>query len=717
MFLIGQQFSRYRIERFLDQGGMGEIYLATDTHLERQVAIKVVKSPISSHADAKSVAEAIRLFQREAKAVTMLEHPHILPLYDYGEEELDAVLITYFVMPYRPEGSLENWVRKRGKSAKISLYDVAHFLSQAASALQYAHDHDIIHRDVKPSNFLLVNNKQRPGRPDLLLTDFGVAKFMKAVSTPTNIVRGTPLYMAPEQWKGEAVPASDQYALAVMMYQFLTGRLPFEGENNLQLFHEHAHEEVPHPSALNPRIPREVGTVLLKALSKEPEQRYRSVEAFARAFKQALLQKQDISMTLIISPSEAQHGSRRLVTLPERRQVAVNVPAGAYNGLVIRLDGLGLPSKFGGPAGDLIITLSIEKTEKVATLSPSDVIEEQTVTDRGLKPLPPLRASRKASDRNKFRLFFIGLVPLLLLIGGLGLVLYSAFHRAGGPTQVTFSQYPQQTETTNASLAVSETANAQRNATAASVNQMATSTAIAAATASAVAATQTAVAATKTAVAGATATSISATATAISSLLMVGPHHLIDPLQSSSTGFNWDFVDISSGAGCAYKQGTYHAGDTQSGKFSTCFEQQYTNLTDFSCQVNMTIQQGDMGGLAFRANPGSGTFYYFFIDTKGNYGLELVNSFMPGPTLAHGSSSAIHTGLNQTNQIAIIAKGSNILILVNMQQVVQVTDSTLSGGNIGVVGQDVNTITDVLSAIWKSGIEPRLLPQSGAGVR
>src|ERR1700694_2818960 len=152
MFLVGQQFNRYRFERFIDQGGMGEIYLATDTHLQRQVAIKVMKSPISSHADAQAIAEAVRLFQREAKAVTMLEHPHILPLYDYGEENLDGILFTYFVMPYRQEGSLADWLSKRGKSAKISLYGAAHILSQAAGALQYAHDHDIIHRDVKPSN-------------------------------------------------------------------------------------------------------------------------------------------------------------------------------------------------------------------------------------------------------------------------------------------------------------------------------------------------------------------------------------------------------------------------------------------------------------------------------------------------------------------------------------------------------------------------------------
>jgi serine/threonine protein kinase len=693
MFFIGQQFSRYRLERLIDQGGMGEIYLATDMHLHRHVAIKVVKSVISSRANAESIAEAIRLFQKEAKAVTMLEHPHILPLYDYGEENLDGVLVAYFVMPYRPEGSLASWVNKRGKGTKISLYDVAHFLPQAAGALQYAHDHGIIHRDVKPSNFLLVNNKQRPGRPDLQLTDFGVSKFMNAVATPTNIVRGTPLFMAPEQWKGEAVPASDQYALAVMTYQFLTGRPPFQGENNIQLFHEHAHEQVPDPGRLNSRIPKEVGAVLMKALAKEPERRYKSIDAFARAFKQALLQKQNITMTLVISLLEAQNGSRRLVALPGGRQVAVNIPVGAYDGLVMRLDGLGSPSKFGGPAGDLVITLSIEKTEKVATLAASDMIE-RPVPARELKPLPPVRPGKKPRSRNKLALVFIGLVPLLLVISGLGVVLYSASHQAGGANQVIFRPDQLQTGTAIASLHASETSGAQLNATATSVAGTATGTALAAATASAVAATQTAVSATKTAVAGVTATSVAATATAMSGILKVGPRQQVDLLQSSNPAFNWDTIDISSGAGCAYTRGTYHAGDTQRNQFSTCFEHQL-DLTDFSCQVNMEILQGDIGGIAFRANPGTGSFYYFYIDIHGNYWFGVVNSFLQEPTLVHGSSGAIRTGLNQINQVAVVAKGNTILIFVNMQQVVQVTDSTYMSGNIGLVAQDVNNATDV----------------------
>ena len=140
--------------------------------------------------------------------------------------------------------------------------------------------------------------------------------------------------------------------------------------------------------------------------------------------------------------------------------------------------------------------------------------------------------------------------------------------------------------------------------------------------------------------------------------------------------------------------GAYHAGELQSGNFSACFEHGI-DLTDFSYQVSMKILKGDLGGIAFRANPDTGTFYYFYIDIHGNYGLELVNSFTLGSPLTHGSNAAIHTGLNSTNQVAVVARGNSIQVYVNMQLVTQITDSTVAHGYLGVVAQDVNVSTDV----------------------
>jgi serine/threonine protein kinase len=509
------------------------------------------------------------------------------------------------------------------------LYEAAHFLSQAASALQFAHDHGIIHRDVKPSNFLIMTNKQRPGRPDVQLADFGVAKFMKAISTPTGIIRGTPLYKAPEFWRGAAVPASDQYALALMIYEMLTSIFPFKGDTPEQLFFQHMYVEPPPPGTLNASIPGEVDAVLMRALAKNPANRYESVAAFARAFRQALVQKSPVAPP------------------------------------------------------------PLDKTQEVVTLASSDVVE-RTMPARELKPLPPMPAPKPPPGRSKRNFSIIGLA-MLLVFSGLGFVVFSTFHQVNGTKQVV-SASQLQSETAIGQSHASQTARANQNTTATSVAGDATNTAVAAATS--VSATETAVSATKTVVAGATATSATATATAYDGILRVGPTQQNDSLQSSSTGFNWDTVDISSGAGCTYTQGAYHAGDTQSGNFSACFEHQYS-LTDFAYQVYMTILKGDIGGIAFRADPVSGTFYYFYIDTQGNYGLALVNSFTQEPPLAHGSSSAIRTGLNQANQIAVVAKGDSITVYVNMQPVVQVTDGTIASGYIGVVGQDVNNSTDV----------------------
>jgi serine/threonine protein kinase len=229
MPLDGLQLGHYRLLRLIGTGGMGEVYLAEDPRLRRQVAIKVVRTEVTPYPSVSTVQEAARLFQREAKAIAMLDHSSILPLYDYGEEVVNGTAFTYLVMPFRPEGSLANWLRERQNSELLSTQDVAHIVRQAAIALQYAHDHQIVHQDVKPSNFLIRSNADNPGSPDLLLADFGVAKLSTATSSVSHSVRGTPTYMAPEQWEGNPSPTTDQYSLAVMVYELLTGRPPFEG--------------------------------------------------------------------------------------------------------------------------------------------------------------------------------------------------------------------------------------------------------------------------------------------------------------------------------------------------------------------------------------------------------------------------------------------------------------------------------------------------------
>ncbi len=192
MTLEGQQLDRYHIVRLIGSGGMGDVYLAQDPHIGQQVAIKVIR--METGLDTEKLNETARLFQREARAIVALDHPHILSLFDYGEELVGDSKVVYLVMPYRPEGSLTQWLRGRSQKGLLTPQDVVYMIRQAAEALQHAHDRQIIHQDVKPSNFLLRERKETPTRPDLLLADFSIARLNDATSNISQSVRHTNLY-------------------------------------------------------------------------------------------------------------------------------------------------------------------------------------------------------------------------------------------------------------------------------------------------------------------------------------------------------------------------------------------------------------------------------------------------------------------------------------------------------------------------------------------
>jgi WD40 repeat protein len=384
----------------MGSGGMGEVYLAEDTRIHRQVAIKVIREEVAPYPDANTINEAARLFQREMKAISQLDHPHILPLFDFGEETINRTKLTYMVMPFRQEGSLADWLQRRSSTQILSALEVAYFVSQAADALQHAHDHQLIHQDVKPSNFLMRSRSGHPSQPDLLLADFGIAKFTTATATVSQSIRGTPAYMAPEQWDGQPVAATDQYALAVMAYQLLTGRPPFLGGPG-QVMRQHFQAQPQPASALNSRIPSALDTVILRALAKQPEDRFYSIDEFAHAFQKAaqdvstaavsssspssLIQENprpstrgsDIRATLAISQAEALNGTSRTLTLPEERQVTVSVPAGARDGQVVRLEGQGEASPEGGEAGALVLTILVVVAQEAPPFSPANVPEAE----------------------------------------------------------------------------------------------------------------------------------------------------------------------------------------------------------------------------------------------------------------------------------------------------------------------------------------------------
>ncbi len=391
MLLEGMQLGRFRLSRLLGSGGMGEVYLGEDTHIRRQVAIKVTRAEATPYPNSEAAKQATRLFQREVRAIAMLDHPYILPLSDYGEQETETTSLTYMVMPYREEGSLSTWLRQRSEKPTLTPQEVAHFIKQAASALAYAHRHQIIHQDVKPSNFLIRNNETNPQLPDLLLADFGVAKFTSASASVSQSSRGTPTYMAPEQWSGQPVAASDQYALAIMAYQLLTGSLPFQGRQE-QVMYMHFSAQPQPPGTFNSSIPKDIDTVILRALAKKPEERFASISAFANAFQQALslpelpkitnplhgsgqsgvsqhlnaslVSNADIRATIAVSRNEIASGTTRTLNLPGGRRITVPIPSGIPDGQVIRFESQG-DTVSDGTTGALVLTISIAQDATV----------------------------------------------------------------------------------------------------------------------------------------------------------------------------------------------------------------------------------------------------------------------------------------------------------------------------------------------------------------
>jgi serine/threonine protein kinase len=263
---VGQQFGHYQLSRLLGKGGFAEVYLGSHIYLGSEAAIKVILNELSE--------QDKELFRIEGRTLVRLIHPHIVRLLDFGIENN----IPYFVMDYAPNGSLRD---RHPHGTRLPLATIVAYVNQVAQALQYAHDQKLIHRDVKPENMLLGHNN------DVVLGDFGIAVVAHSTkSMRTEEAIGTVSYMAPEQLQKKPRPASDQYALAIVVYSWLTGTLPFTG-TAIEIAMQHLTEPVPPLRTLMPGFPVEIEQVVLKALEKDPEHRYESTQSFAQALEQA----------------------------------------------------------------------------------------------------------------------------------------------------------------------------------------------------------------------------------------------------------------------------------------------------------------------------------------------------------------------------------------------------------------------------------------------
>ncbi len=299
---VGQQIDRYRITERLGMGGMAVVYKAYDTRLERDVALKLIRT---GSIPPDQYDRLMKRFEREAKSQARFDHKNIVHIYDYGEVDGSP----YLVMAFISGGTLKD--RLHGP---VDWQQAVRWLIPVAEALAYAHQRGVVHRDVKPGNILF----DEEGQP--ILTDFGIAKILEtdeATLTGTGMGVGTPEYMAPEQWQGKTSAATDQYALGVVLYELITGRKPYSADTPAAIILMQANEPLQAPSKIVKGVPEAVEKVLYKALARSPEERYEDMGAFESA-----LQK-------LVAGAETQEPDRSREAAPKPASVPISPQAGS----------------------------------------------------------------------------------------------------------------------------------------------------------------------------------------------------------------------------------------------------------------------------------------------------------------------------------------------------------------------------------------------------
>ena len=294
--IIGKTLGSYRILEQVGVGGMATVYKAYQPGMDRHVAVKVLPQYLSKD------EQFARRFQREARAIAKLEHPHILPIYDYGE----ADDITYIAMRFVDAGTL----KQRIGQDPLRLDEVNRIVGQIGSALDYAHRMGVIHRDVKPANVLI------DAEGNTYLTDFGLARMMEASDqlTASGVGVGTPAYMSPEQGQGVKVDhRSDVYSLGVILFELVTGHVPYEAETPMAVMLKHITDPLPLPRTVNPHVPEPVELVILKALAKDPAHRFQTAGEMVEALGAAV---RKVSVAEVRRPVAAE-------VAPEREEVSL----------------------------------------------------------------------------------------------------------------------------------------------------------------------------------------------------------------------------------------------------------------------------------------------------------------------------------------------------------------------------------------------------------
>ena len=385
----GQQLGNYQLIRLLGQGGFADVYLGEHVHLNTYAAIKILRSRL--------VGSTLNDFRTEAQAIARLVHPNIVRVLEFGVEND----VAFLVMDYAPNGSLRY---RHARGTLLSAMDTVPYVKHIAAALQYAHDSGLIHRDVKPENMLVGHNN------DILLSDFGLVLLAQSSgSLTTKEMAGTVPYMAPEQIKGKPRPASDQYALGVVIYEWLSGDRPFQG-SAFEIYGQHLHTPPPPLREKLPTLSPMIEQVVLTALAKEPQHRFHNIEAFATAFERACGQ--------VTQPAQA-FPSGRITPEPSLESTLIKTPPD-------QSPQLGLPSFISDRPTDAMTSVR-QIQHSITNLPPnqSSLLESvRTPPTYGVRSTQPPLPARLISRRGLL-MGLTGLAALGLVGGSTALLAHS----------------------------------------------------------------------------------------------------------------------------------------------------------------------------------------------------------------------------------------------------------------------------------------------------
>jgi hypothetical protein len=652
--LEGRRLGRYELRQLIGRGGMADVYLGYDPRFERDIAVKVFK---------RQDEEMLRRFVREARLMASLRNTHLMPVYDTGEDRIDGVPHYYIVMPMMSGGTL----RARIRRSPLTLTEVCHYLNSIADALDYIHSQGIIHRDIKSSNVLLGSNSNG----DCYLADFGIAHISTDATqlTSTGNVLGTVDYVAPELFEPhhKADVLSDLYSLGVLLFEMVTGQLPFRGDTQIVVVAMHVSKAPPSPRMFVPNIPPQVERVMLRSLEKNPGRRYQSATELADAFCQAV--SGHITQDLRDEPvGTAAWGEEDAAARTERAEPIILPPASVEPRMA-------RSAQAAYPAGNYPYTPAEYQAQSYPTQVPL--------------PTPP--------ERKRGRIVAVlALVTLLIVVVPIA---YIALHPLGNTSTVVTPTTPAGTIAPTPNLTATARVNGATATAQAAVNATATAQARATATMQAVKN------ATATAIVAPTATEqaqVTATAGVVQTVTAGTPSYA-DTLTSANNPTTLNAKWDSDKTQCVFASDGYHVQQKASGigGLKGCIETGYT-YTNMAVSVDMAIISGHTGGVFFRANNqtlgGSYAGYLFEIDTQGNYKI----SHSPDYSLNIGEvalqdwtpSLALKVGTNVKNRLVVVANGSMLDFYVNNVFLKEIQDTTYTSGNIAFLATTVSGGTD-----------------------